>query len=118
MWVGTENPLGSGNYSNSIIPFSCSRKSPIPCDKTEGSSMPSIGYIFSYGEDNNKDVYVLTSKGVYKVVQPDRCNYTCPKKIVRDNGNSPPANSSVKCDQMHGTIRVLLVAMILLLAVF
>ncbi|ONK65588.1 uncharacterized protein A4U43_C07F38630 [Asparagus officinalis] len=95
MWVGTENPESSGNYSSTMIPFKCSDSSPIPCDTDPETSLPSLGYIFSFGEDNNKDVYVLTSKGVYRVVRPSRCNFTCSKEYsTPGSGNAPPGASS------------------------
>ena len=94
MWVGTESPESSGNYSSNMIPFSCSSKSPVPCDTVAGTSLPSIGYVFSFGEDNNKDVYVMTSKGIYRIVRPSRCNFSCPKEYTTDEGNEPPGPSS------------------------
>ncbi|KAJ3674574.1 hypothetical protein LUZ60_005190 [Juncus effusus] len=89
MWAATETPADSGNYTSDPITFTCSKTSPIQCDSVAGSSLPSLGYIYSYGEDNNKDVFVLTSKGVYRVVRPSLCNYTCPlEKEIATNGTS------------------------------
>lgn len=78
MWIGTETPESSGNYTSTLIPFSCSKDSPVACETAAGSPLPSLGYIYSFGEDNSKDMYVLTSKGVYRVVRPSLCSYTCP----------------------------------------
>ena len=78
MWTGTETPEGSGNYTSAVKPVSCSKTSPIACESTAGSTDPLLGYIFSFGEDNSKDVFVLASKGVYRVVRPSLCGYTCP----------------------------------------
>ncbi|KAM3195913.1 hypothetical protein ACQJBY_071860 [Aegilops geniculata] len=95
MWTGTETPEGSGNYTSSLISFSCSKNSPIPCDSAAGSPLPSLGYIYSFGEDNNKDIYVLASKGVYRVVRPSLCSYTCPtEKPETNNGKAPAGPSS------------------------
>uniref|UniRef100_A0A7N1A9V7 Glucose/Sorbosone dehydrogenase domain-containing protein n=1 Tax=Kalanchoe fedtschenkoi TaxID=63787 RepID=A0A7N1A9V7_KALFE len=66
MWAATEDPENSGSFNTTQIPFSCAKDSPLPCTSVSGSSLPSLGYIFSYGEDNNKDVYILASSGVYR----------------------------------------------------
>uniref|UniRef100_A0A0D9Y1W2 Glucose/Sorbosone dehydrogenase domain-containing protein n=1 Tax=Leersia perrieri TaxID=77586 RepID=A0A0D9Y1W2_9ORYZ len=95
MWSGTETPESSGNYTSSLISFSCSKNSPIACDTAAGSPLPSLGYIYSFGEDNNKDTYVLSSKGVYRVVRPSLCSYTCPtEKPETNNGRTSPGPSS------------------------
>ncbi|KAG9449630.1 hypothetical protein H6P81_009595 [Aristolochia fimbriata] len=93
-WAGTETPDNSGNFTASRIPFSCAKNSPIPCDSTPGSPLPSLGYVFSFGQDNNKDVYILASTGVYRVVPPSRCNYTCSKEVIAGNGAVPPGAST------------------------
>jgi hypothetical protein len=95
MWTGTETPESSGNYTSSLISFGCSKSSPIPCETAAGSPLPSLGYIYSFGEDNSKDVYVLASKGVYRVVRPSLCGYTCPtEKPETNNGKAPGGDSS------------------------
>ncbi|KAJ3670154.1 hypothetical protein LUZ60_010478 [Juncus effusus] len=87
MWAAAETPRSSGNFSNDRINFTCSKTSPIACDYAGGSTLPSLGYIFSMAQDNNKDVLYLTSKGVYRIVRPSLCGYTCPlEKMV----SSPP----------------------------
>ncbi|XP_043718668.1 HIPL1 protein-like [Telopea speciosissima] len=93
IWAGTENPENSGNFSSSQIPFSCAHDSPIQCTSTEGSHIPTLGYIFSFGEDNRKDVYILATNGVYRFSSPSRCNYTCSKENVKSpsTSNSPPS---------------------------
>ncbi|CAL5076633.1 unnamed protein product [Urochloa decumbens] len=90
MWAGTETPEGSGVYDVAALKFSCSKSSPIPCDVAAGSALPSLGYIFSFGEDNAKDVYLLTSKGVYRVVDPAQCGYECPVKSSAPGVAPPP----------------------------
>ncbi|KAL7161541.1 hypothetical protein ACSBR2_042080 [Camellia fascicularis] len=82
IWAGTENPENSGNFTTSFISFSCAGDSPIQCSLVPGSSLPALGYIFSFGEDNSKDIFILASSGVYRVVRPSRCNFTCAKENV------------------------------------
>ncbi|KAF8732006.1 hypothetical protein HU200_015956 [Digitaria exilis] len=94
MWAGTESPEGSGVYNVTALPFACSKSSPIPCDVAAGSALPSLGYIFSFGEDNGKDVYLLTSKGVYRVVDPAECGYACPIKSSAPGMSQTPAASA------------------------
>jgi hypothetical protein len=94
MWTGAETPAeSSGNYTSTPIAFSCSKDSPTPCEAAAGSPLPSLGYIYSFGEDNSKDVYVLASKGVYRVVRPSLCGYTCP---TEKPATAPAAGSSPK----------------------
>lgn len=94
MWAGTESPENSGNYTSTLIPFNCSSTSPIPCETVPGNPLPALGYIYSFAEDNNKDVFILTSKGVYRVVPPSRCNYSCPKERIINNNNPASGPSS------------------------
>ncbi|KAJ1701128.1 hypothetical protein LUZ63_000907 [Rhynchospora breviuscula] len=89
MWAAAETPQGSGNFSKDKVTFTCSKTSPVPCDYTGKSTLPSLGYIFSFGQDNNKDLFYMTSKGVYRVVRPSLCGYTCPIETV-----SPPPPAS------------------------
>lgn len=93
IWAASEDPENSGNFSTSKIPFSCGDKSPIPCTSVPGSSLPALGYIFSFGEDNRKDIFVLSSSGVYRVVRPSRCNYTCSKENVTSVATPSPSAS-------------------------
>ncbi|MED6216870.1 hipl1 protein [Stylosanthes scabra] len=95
VWAATELPENSGNFSSSKISFSCSHDSPIQCDSVPGSTLPALGYIYSFGEDNNKDVYILASTGVYRVVRPSRCSYTCSlEKTTTETPPPPPPSSS------------------------
>ncbi|KAF7094822.1 hypothetical protein CFC21_097102 [Triticum aestivum] len=93
MWSGIETPENSGVYNVTPLTFGCSKTSPIPCDVAAKSPLPSLGYIFSFGEDNAKDLYLLTSKGVYRVVDPSSCNYACPIKSSTQEGVPPPTSS-------------------------
>ncbi|XP_042479721.1 HIPL1 protein-like [Macadamia integrifolia] len=77
IWAGTENPENSGNFTSNQIPFTCAYDSPIQCSFTPGIPFPALGFINSFGEDNNKDVHIFATSGVYRIVQPSRCNYLC-----------------------------------------
>ncbi|CAN6287189.1 unnamed protein product [Urochloa humidicola] len=96
MWTGTETPEGSGNYTSAVLPLSCSKNSPIACESATGSTDPLLGYIFSFGQDNGKDIFVLASKGVYRIVRPSLCGYTCAaeKPETNNNGTTPAGSSS------------------------
>jgi hypothetical protein len=93
IWAALETPQNSGNFTTSDTPFSCAPDSPIKCGAVPNSSLPALQYIFSFGEDNRKDVYILTQSGVYRVVRPSRCNYACSKEVVTAR-NPPPAAPS------------------------
>lgn len=93
LWAGTESPENSGTFNTTEIPFSCAGNSPINCASVPGSTVPALGYIFSYGQDNNKDVYLLASSGVYRIVRPSRCKYTCAKENATDIATPPPGTS-------------------------
>ncbi|KAL4583993.1 hypothetical protein LXL04_008581 [Taraxacum kok-saghyz] len=77
MFAGVETPENSGTFTTKKISFACAKDSPIPCTLIPGSSLPALGYLFSYAQDNNNDIYLLSSSGVYRLVPPSRCNYTC-----------------------------------------
>lgn len=94
IWAGAESPEKSGKFNSTTISFSCAQDSPIPCNSVPGRSFPSLGYIFSFGEDNKKDVYLLASSGVYRIVGPSRCNYTCSKENVTSIVSPPPSPPS------------------------
>ncbi|XAR50108.1 Quinoprotein glucose dehydrogenase (PQQ, quinone) [Bertholletia excelsa] len=103
MWAGIENPDGSGNFSTNRISFSCAQDSPIPCNSVPGKSLPALGYIFSFGEDNSKDIFLLASSGVYRVVRPSRCSYTCSKENATANESpspSPPSSPSSRTSRL------------------
>lgn len=91
MWAAAERPAYSGNYTVSSLPFTCTPNSPIKCNIT--SSGLQIGMIISYGEDNNADLYVLATTGLYRLVSPSHCNITCTATLAL-TPNSAPAGSS------------------------
>ncbi|KAK6913193.1 Glucose/Sorbosone dehydrogenase, partial [Dillenia turbinata] len=93
IWAGTESPDDSGNFTTVKLPISCASDSPIKCDLEAQSSRPALGYIFSFGEDNRKDVFILASSGVYRIARPSRCSYACSKENTTNNtrtGSAPP----------------------------
>ncbi|KAI7726703.1 hypothetical protein M8C21_000268 [Ambrosia artemisiifolia] len=95
LWAAAETPTNSGNFTSTSIPFGCARDSPLECNSVPNTNLAALGYIYSFGEDNKKDVYILASTGVYRVVQPSRCNYSCTKESgtqVQTPG-SPPSSS-------------------------
>ncbi|XP_038716655.1 HIPL1 protein-like isoform X2 [Tripterygium wilfordii] len=92
IWAGTEIPENSGNFTGTRVPVSCARDSPIQCDMEGGNSAPSLGFVFSLGQDNRKDVYILASSGVYRIVGPSRCNYTCSKENVTTSTTTPSSS--------------------------
>ncbi|KAL0926779.1 hypothetical protein M5K25_003029 [Dendrobium thyrsiflorum] len=118
MWAGLENPENSGNYSSTDLPFNCAKESPIACDPVEGSHLPSLGIVYSFAEDNSNDVYLLASKGVYRIVRPSLCNYTCPQESHIDNGTPPPGSSSSTghFENLQLKLILLLISLIILLS--
>lgn len=94
MWVGTEDPIGSGNYSNAELAYNCSSKSPLPCTYAAGSKTPTLQWIFSFGEDNRKNIYLLTASGVYRVTHPNDCNFVCKNDLITERPASSPEGSS------------------------
>ncbi|KAK4767895.1 hypothetical protein SAY87_003036 [Trapa incisa] len=109
IWAGIEHPEDSGNYTSDQIPFRCAKDSPIKCD-TQGSFLPSLGYIFSFGEDNKKDVYILAKSGVYRVVRPSRCSYTCSKENLTDIASPSPTPSSQAYSMTQGSNSLVFIA--------
>ncbi|KAL2546811.1 HIPL1 protein [Forsythia ovata] len=94
IWAASETPQDSGNFSTTDIPFSCAPESPIKCSSVPNSKLPALEYIFSFGEDNRKDVFILTQSGVYRVVRPSRCNYKCSKESLISTRSPPPPTPS------------------------
>lgn len=120
LWAATEDPSNSGNFTTSKIPFSCAHDSPIPCDSAPSSSLPALGYIFSFGQDNNKDVYILASSGVYRVVRPSRCSYTCSqeKASTTTTPPSPSPSHASHLSSFYGYMFLQLSSLLLVLMCF
>ncbi|XP_043723593.1 HIPL1 protein-like [Telopea speciosissima] len=104
IWAGTESPQNSGNFTSNQIPFSCAHDSPIKCKSAAGSPLPALGYIFSFGEDNRKDVFLLASSGVYRVAHPSRCNYTCSLQKVTAACPSVSQSSRILLSNQHNRL--------------
>ena len=90
MWTGIANTDGSGKYTSTSVPFSCSEKTPIPCDESANSP---LGLIFSFGEDNKLDAFILAGQGVYRIVQPTLCGYAHPNSATTE-GPTPSGGSN------------------------
>ncbi|GMI78205.1 hypothetical protein like AT1G74790 [Hibiscus trionum] len=117
IWAATEDPENSGNFSTSTIPFSCARDSALQCSTVPESSLAALGYIYSFGQDNSKDIYLLTSSGVYRVAAPSRCNYTCSKENVTALASPTPTTSLPShAKQLSPVTVILLFALLLFMA--
>lgn len=103
IWTASENPRNSGKFTTTAIPFSCAQNSPLPCSPVPNSPLAALGYIFSFGQDNKNDVFILTQSGVYRVVRPSRCNYTCSKENVTAPAVPTPAVSP-SSGYLHGPL--------------
>ncbi|KAF5792760.1 putative quinoprotein glucose dehydrogenase (PQQ, quinone) [Helianthus annuus] len=114
LWAGVETPENSGNFTTSNVTFGCAKDSPVPCDLVPGSELPTLGYLFSYGQDNNKDVYLLSSSGVYRIVPPSRCGYTCAYES-RTEGSTPAPTSprGSSSNMLKGSCKSLLLLLLL-----
>lgn len=96
-WSIYEGPLRFKNTSaddslDPIFPVLGYRHSDI--NKEVGSAAISGGYVYR----SKTDPYVLTSTGVYRVVRPSRCNYTCSMETARtaeSQGPSAPSDGHV-----------------------
>ncbi|KAL4362302.1 hypothetical protein GQ457_04G016650 [Hibiscus cannabinus] len=117
IWAATEDPENSGNFSTSTVQFGCAKDSPLQCSSVPGSENAALGYIFSFGQDNSKDIYLLTSSGVYRVVPPSRCNYTCSKETSTAVETPSPTTSPLPSysNQLSPISWLLLSALLLLL---
>ncbi|KAJ3693779.1 hypothetical protein LUZ60_009259 [Juncus effusus] len=80
MWTAIETPYGSGSFTTTRTNFTCSNASPIACSFVGSTTLPNMGLIFSFGQDNNKDIIYLTSTGVYRIVNGVHCGYKCKSK--------------------------------------
>ncbi|KAK9276702.1 hypothetical protein L1049_006238 [Liquidambar formosana] len=117
IWAAAESPKDSGNFTSAMIPFSCARDSPIQCSSIPESHLPALGYIFSFGEDNRKDIFILASSGVYRVVRPSRCNYTCSKENATTVATpaAPPSSGRNQLTEPHKKLALSLSSLFLLM---
>ncbi|KAJ9568188.1 hypothetical protein OSB04_004154 [Centaurea solstitialis] len=78
-------------------PFWVCHDSPMQCGFKPGvHGVPDLGYVVSLSEDNNKDVYLLTSSGVYRVAAPSRCGYRCAKERYSNSTRGPESGALLK----------------------
>ncbi|GAV66717.1 GSDH domain-containing protein [Cephalotus follicularis] len=119
VWAASETPENSGSFTSSKIPFGCAHNSPIQCSSVPGSTLPALGYIFSFGEDNRKDIFILASSGVYRVARPSRCNYTCSKEnvtaLASPNPSTSPTSHASQLNGSHNNVVLLFSSFLLLL---
>ncbi|CAA0834726.1 HIPL1 protein [Striga hermonthica] len=115
IWAAQETPGNSGNFTAKDVSFSCASDSPIQCDTVPNSRLPALQYIFSFGEDNRKDVFILTQSGVYRVVRPSRCNYECSKEVKASVNSPRAAPSRGQCVHPHPPVVGFVFVCILLL---
>ncbi|KAK6160088.1 hypothetical protein DH2020_003469 [Rehmannia glutinosa] len=115
IWAASESPADSGNFTSNDISFSCAPDSPIKCDSVPNSNVPALEYIFSFGEDNRKDVYILTQSGVYRVVRPSRCSYACSKEVAASTNPPSSVPSHGHCFHPHSVVMLFVSAVMLLL---
>ncbi|CAK7323077.1 unnamed protein product [Dovyalis caffra] len=105
IWVGTENPKDGGNFTSTKLPVSCAGNTPIPCTTVGGSNFPALGFVFSFGQDNRKDMFILASSGVYRIARPSRCNYICSKENVTAPAPSSPSPSHSAAKRFSNQLR-------------
>ncbi|GAA0169189.1 protein-binding activity modulator [Lithospermum erythrorhizon] len=118
IWAALENPIDSGKFSAQNITFGCAQDTPMSCASAAKGPLPALGYVFSSGQDNNKDVFILTSSGVYRIVRPSRCNYSCSKETPTTNAKpTPPAPSHTQHIRPHLVPALFLSLLLLLLEV-
>ncbi|KAF3320216.1 HIPL1 protein-like protein [Carex littledalei] len=77
MWAAAETPYMSGNFTTQKVNFTCSKTTPIPCDFVSSTSIPKLSFIFSIGQDNNKDILYQAQTGVYRIVRSVKCGFKC-----------------------------------------
>ncbi|XP_057952734.1 HIPL1 protein-like isoform X2 [Malania oleifera] len=122
IWAGTESPEDSGNFTSSKIPFACAHDSPIQCSSVPGTPAPALGYIYSFAEDNKKDIFLLATNGVYRVVPPSRCNYTCSKEnvtaVVNPKRASSPTSQAGRSNEMYKNLALLFSLLLCLFGFF
>ncbi|KAK3136779.1 hypothetical protein QOZ80_5BG0442330 [Eleusine coracana subsp. coracana] len=59
VWAAVETPMSSGRYASALISnIMCSESTPLPCT---GGGIG--GQVISWGEDNDKDAYILATGG-------------------------------------------------------
>ncbi|KAL4566553.1 hypothetical protein LXL04_030670 [Taraxacum kok-saghyz] len=94
IWAAIDTSDKSENFTSFRVPFGCARDSPMQCEFKPGVyRVPDLGYVVSFGEDNNKDVYLLTTSGLYRVASPSRCGYSCDKEKYYNFTKTPSSGT-------------------------
>lgn len=90
-FTGLESPADSGNFTMSRMSFLCAgAASPMTCGVKGQDLTNNLQYIFSFGEDTNRDLYLLTLAGVFRVTSGDKCGITsCSQNVL--NGTAQAA---------------------------
>jgi hypothetical protein len=93
-FTGTENPPDSGMYTKQAITVKCSSENP-------RCAFP--GNIYSFGEDDDGEVYILGGTGMYRTTNPAQCGSPCNCSCVVDGkclktGDVNPDNECQRCD--------------------
>lgn len=103
-----ENPVGSGVFEfrdtaeepddEFALQFECAEDSLQECSHRPGP-------VFSFAEDEQRDVYILGENGVFRIIEPSRCSsFTCDATFCDLAGFAP----DTICE--HGTDYCLVVA--------
>lgn len=97
IWAAVDSTGNSENFTAFSIPFGCAHDSPMECAFKPGvHNVPDLGYVLSLSEDNNKDVYLLTSSGVYRIAAPSRCGYHCSTERYSNMTKVPSSGNLLK----------------------
>ena len=92
-FTGLESPADSGNFTMSRMSFLCAgAASPMTCGLKGQDLTNDLQYIFSFGEDTNRDLYLLTLAGVFRVTSGDKCGITsCSQNVLNGTAQAAPA---------------------------
>ncbi|GAQ81407.1 hypothetical protein KFL_000790320 [Klebsormidium nitens] len=92
-FTGLESPADSGNFTMARMSFLCAgAASPMTCGLKGQDLTNDLQYIFSFGEDINRDMYLLTLAGVFRVTSGDKCGITsCSQNVLNGTAQAAPA---------------------------
>ena len=96
-FTGTENPPNSGVYTKTVISTKCSSNDP-------RCAFPAN--IYSFGQDDDGEIYILGGTGLYRTTNPSQCGNPCNCTCMIDGkclqaGDVNPDNSCQKCDASY-----------------
>eukprot|EP01117_Protostelium_nocturnum_P010092 TRINITY_DN359_c1_g1_i1.p1 TRINITY_DN359_c1_g1~~TRINITY_DN359_c1_g1_i1.p1 ORF type:complete len:673 (+),score=193.52 TRINITY_DN359_c1_g1_i1:330-2348(+) len=83
------NDNGNGAYS-----FNIGQKLSYRC--ASGSTCRSVNNVASFSEDDNGDLYILGTGGVFRIVEPGRCNIGCSGGNPTPTSAKPPGTSTTQ----------------------